>query len=264
MADLIDFGFLIISLAVIGYILKDAFFFYRKYTTPYELQKGEDRIFSYISIAILVISFVWLGILVILKNEPGYLQNIQPILEGFQTILDMKLISAEQISISLFYFISFLYLFTILAFFIALVLGIAFVYIDRNAISVTLSENSDTGKEFKRIICESEDFVYVESLDNFRNWEAIRKDEIKKINNIIVDSRAEKFFIQHFGATFRNNAILNNRFYRAIIILGLLIIFLLIVLFSNFISTTVVRILLVMLLIPITILFLMHSILERS
>ena len=51
MVDLIDFSFIILALAIIGYILKDAFYFYRKFTTPYELQSGEERMFSFISLA---------------------------------------------------------------------------------------------------------------------------------------------------------------------------------------------------------------------
>lgn len=268
MADLIDFSFLIISLAIVGYILKDAFFFYRRYNTPYELQRGEDRIFSYISIAILVISFVWLGILTILIGEPGIIQSFQPFLDGFQKIIEMGLISEEQIAPSLFYFISFLYFFTIfvqvfiLAFFIASALGIIFVYIDNKAICITFIGNPQIQRKFKRIICESEDFLYVESIDNFRNWEAIRKDSIQNITNISTHSRFQKFVKVHYENKLSKIPILNNRKYRAIIITILLIAILIIATLGPWISSRIIRVTLVILLIPIIILFLIHTLMD--
>jgi len=269
MVDLIDFTFIIIALAVIGFILRDAFFFYRKYTIPYELQSEQDRMFSYISLAIFILSILWWGILQILRVSPSSIDTtLRPFLEGLQKMVEFGLLSPEQLNSYLASTLLFLYIFSafslifIFLYVTSMMFGIISVYVDTRAIEIEYRDNSLPPRPFKRIIHESDEFIYVESSENFREWESIRKEEIRRIRNIFTPSPLGNFLNIHLTPRLRRIPVINNRRYVMILFVAIMIIYTLIAIYSTLIPSTFVRILSLLVFIPAIILLIIQYILD--
>jgi hypothetical protein len=260
MADLIDISFIIVAFAIVGYILKDAFFFYRKSTIPYELQSGEERMFSYISLTLFISSVIWWAILTIIKNDPNMLYSLNPIFEGLQRLVEMGVISLDQFNSYISTTLIFLFSFTIFsqififAYTIAMTLGYIGFIIDSKAIKVTYKNNVVIPRKFKRIIHESDEFIYVESLKDFRKWVAIKKEDIERINNIFTDSKFQEFFLKHLSPILNRVPIINNPHYRIILVFTLMVVLSSLSIFSNVISDVFYRILFAAITIPAIIL----------
>lgn len=201
MYGLVDYSFLLLSLAIFGYVIKDIFNYYRKYSTPYDIMKPSEKFFSYISSALTVIAFGWIifGFLLLLLSyfSPefvGYFTDsvFGPFDESFSNMKNLNLISSEEyvtIMSSIFSGIFYLTMFSfIYIFFFGLIAvsGIISSFFEKKAICVYYEDGEK--ENFRRIIHESPDFFYVEKVNNFKKWLAIPKLKISKIENVFINS----------------------------------------------------------------------------
>lgn len=103
------------------------------------------------------------------------------------------------------------------ALFVTLILGIVSIFIDKKAILVGFIDPAIPSKPYKRIIKETDYFIYFETLDNFRNWESIRKTEISSIKNIVTKSKIERKLQQNMPDFIQNHPIIGNERKRTIL-----------------------------------------------
>jgi len=216
--------------------------------------------FSYISLTLFISSVIWWAILTIIKNDPNMLYSLNPIFEGLQRLVEMGVISLDQFNSYISTTLIFLFSFTIFsqififAYTIAMTLGYIGFIIDSKAIKVTYKNNVVIPRKFKRIIHESDEFIYVESLKDFRKWVAIKKEDIERINNIFTDSKFQEFFLKHLSPILNRVPIINNPHYRIILVFTLMVVLSSLSIFSNVISDVFYRILFAAITIPAIIL----------
>ncbi|MDP3396404.1 MAG: hypothetical protein Q8S57_07050 [Methanoregula sp.] len=189
MSDLIDISFVIIAIAILGFIIKDSFYLYRRANLPYELRDESEKLFSNITIGLWLISFFWL-ILATNANLVKYL--IRPILDHFATLVSLGILHQSALDDAINNLIIYGNLLTIGSFIfillisVSMVIGIVWMFFDKRYILVTY-ENGDAPQKFRRIIKESDVFFYFESFKNFRKWKAVPKKNISEIKNILLD-----------------------------------------------------------------------------
>jgi len=204
MLNLIDYSIIVIGLAIFGFLIRDNFYLYRKYCKPYELKNSTDNLFSNISLAIFIIACCLITINMFILPNPELLHIFEPTLTDFETLVEHGIITQSElfayISTIIFYgkiLIIFSYIYVIVIF-ITMVVGLIAVYIDLKGVKVFFN-GPENSKEYKRIICESNDFVYLEKFENFREWEAIKKSDILKIESIETKSRFDRYIIKKFS-----------------------------------------------------------------
>jgi Fe2+ transport system protein B len=160
MSDLVDFSFLIIVLAVFGFMLKDAFYFSRKVSIPYEIRDKDDKIFSNVSLGLLIISLIFFF------TAQYYLADPQKITEFIQFffsglfnlskegfITESNLIALiENITIGL-YFLSWISFVFFVFFFLAFFFGIIALFFDNIAIEISF-KSVDGGTQLIKNIDE--------------------------------------------------------------------------------------------------------------
>jgi hypothetical protein len=189
MSELIDFSFVIIALAIFGFIIKDSFFLYRRANLPYELRDEGEKLFANVTIGLWILSFLWL---LFVSN----IQSLKSVLDPFYDILkkwvDVGILPQSVLEEWIKNFIifgnfltigAFLFLFLITG---SMIIGFVCMYLDKRYILVKF-DVIDPPKKFRRIIKESEDFFYFESFKNFRKWTAVPKTHIVEIKNVLLD-----------------------------------------------------------------------------
>lgn len=60
---------------------------------------------------------------------------------------------------------------------------------DEQSVKVILKDDKTESKEYKRIIAESSDFIYFETLNDIRKWEGIRKNDISSLERAVTKSK---------------------------------------------------------------------------
>jgi len=200
---------------------------------------------------------------------------VKPILDQLVKLADMGIISPdtpiETLKNIVIYgnYLSIASLTFIIIIFVSMMSGIAWMFIDKRAISVTF-RNDEPPKKFRRIIKESDDYFYFQSLENFRQWLAIPKTEVSRIKNISITEGSifNKFIIDHCSHFFERHSTLNywigdeNR--RRYIIIGLLVVVLVITLIPRYNEYILLRIGFIVVLVPMIILLLIHTAFEEK
>lgn len=192
-SELQDFGLIIIFLSAFGFIVVDAFRIGRYWGIPDLYRSNIERIFHYLSIAILaIIGVIFVFTFLIAKYPSDFIvRNV--------SIFFLKLGLTDENYITLFS-LSFMYLFF---YSIAFLLGMGFSYLRAIWIDVSFLEKGEVKtKTFAGLITESNDFYFFEKEDNML-WEAIRKNDIIRMERIRKSSRfirdfkklKEKFYI---------------------------------------------------------------------
>jgi len=233
MVDLIDLSLVIIALAVVGFIFKEVFYFYRKFCTPYDDNNTGDNTFGYISIAILIIGTCWLFIISSGVSNPEFLNGLfKPLLDGLQKFVNMGLISETDVTAYFAKVILILFVFTwlsvlfVYALFVTLILGVVSIFIDKKGIQVEFVDMYSPSKQYKRIIKETDYFFYFEKLEDFRNWESVRKTEVSSIKSIVTKSKLERKLQKSMPDFIQKHPILGDERKRAILV-GIFLLFVL-------------------------------------
>lgn len=243
--SLINYSFFIIALAFSGFIIKDMFYTYRKWTMPYEIKSNTDRFFSYISLTIAIFALIWIIAYQLIEQANTLLINV------FGEALAVTLTG-----LALFYF--FIYL-------VIMSLGVISCHVDIDAILVTFTSDSEKRPSFyKRIITESDDFLYFESKENFRHWTAIRKEEIKQIERIFTKSWLDSFIIKTVDSHKKLSFLRNKYVIFVTPIILLVVVFFLLVYSSFFINNELIITLIIIILVPSIILFIIGNSLQKD
>lgn len=180
---LANLGFIIIILALFGFIIKDAFNWEFNLKPPTMYKSYLSTIFHYTSIAIFVISIVIIFVILFLSapNQDNLLSKflyliidiiqkleINGLLEtGFTASLLNKLAIA---------FLPAFFYFGIIT--VTIILGRCFRFFNENWVKVEFKNNII--KRYPKIVSDDEQFFYFEQPDNPSYWEAIRKEDIIK------------------------------------------------------------------------------------
>jgi hypothetical protein len=189
MADLIDFSFVIIAIAIFGFVLKDSFYLYRRANLPYELRDESEKLFANVTIGLWILSFFWL---LFLANIRSLKWVIDPFFDTFTKWVNEGILPQSVFEEGIKNFIIFGNFLTIGAFLFLIIItgsmiaGIMCMFLDKRHILVKINEN-DPPKKYRRIIKESDDFFYFESFKNFRKWTAVPKTNVIEIKNVLLD-----------------------------------------------------------------------------
>jgi hypothetical protein len=269
MADLIDYGIIIIILAVMGYALKDAFYFYRKFSIPYEVKDQGDQLYGYISLALLIL-FVCLGLFAqVLKSNPDMaISFFTPFFQGLESITSGIGMSNTEVSsyfaniLISFYLFNWFVVFFALAIGIAMILGLISIYLDTIAIEVQFIDSKQPPKVYKRIIVESDYFFYFEIIEDFRNWESVRKNEILTIKRIFTKSKFDKILLSAIPGIV-NHPFWGNKKNRGYVLISLMGLIMIVTFLSNFIKNPLLMILFIMVFVPTFILVIVDSAISK-
>jgi hypothetical protein len=257
MADLIDLSLVIIALAVIGFIFKEVFYFHRKFCTPYDDNNSGDNTFGYISTAVLIIGTCWVLIIFSgVSNPESFNSFLKPFLEGLQKFVDLGFISETDIMAYIAKVVLVLFVFTwlsilfVYALFVTLILGIISIFIDKKAIQVEFVDTSTSSKQYKRIIKETDYFFYFETLDDFRNWESVRKTEVSSIKSIVTKSKIERKLQKNMPDFILKHSIIGNERKRNIITVIFLLLALAFAVLAGVTEYGLIKILLIIFCVP--------------
>jgi|GEM_PF-4901566 len=276
MSDLIDISFIIIAIAIIGFIAKDSFYLSRRSNVPYELRDESEKLFSNITIGILIISVCWMLIITLVLPIPDLANAlVRPIFDQMVKLANTGIISPEMVNetiknIIIFgNFLSIASLIFIGLIFVSTIAGIIAMYMDKRAILVTLTNNRESLK-FLRIIKESEDYFYFQSLKNFRQWEAIPKTEVLRIKNINITEKSglNKWIADNCSNFFEKHDTIKYWFgddkRRRYEIVGLLLLILIFTLIPSINQNIIVKIGFIVIFVPAIILLFIDTVLSKS
>jgi hypothetical protein len=253
MADLIDLSFLIILLAIMGFMVKDTFYFSRKISIPYELRDKDDKLFANVSIAILILSATFFCISYYYIANPDAIVNLlKSFVDGLERMVGSGAVSEnsandilEKVFLGL-YFLVWATLIYLIGFLIVFVIGVAAIFFDNNAVEITfnkkLNEETELKLTYRRIISESSEFLYVENLKDFRIYEGLKKCDIAKITKTYTKTRIDIFIQELCVKIFSENSeialFLLNKRYRGALIIVLLFVVMILVYLSTYIGVS--------------------------
>jgi hypothetical protein len=276
MSDLVDISFIIIAIAIIGFIAKDSFYLSRRSNLPYELRDESEKLFSNITIGLFIISVCWMLIVSFILPIPDLANAlVRPIFDQMVKLANAGIISSQSVDESIKNviiwgnFLSVASIFFIVLIFVSTIAGIIAMYMDKRGILVTPKDGSEN-KKFRRIIKESDDYFYFQSLNNFRQWEAIPKAEVSRIKNINIseESIVNKWIADNCSKFFEKHAkikyYLGDDKRRRNIIVGLLLVILFITLVVPSVNQNVItRIGFIVIFVPVIILLLIDTALYK-
>lgn len=173
-----DYGLILVFLAAFGFIISDAFKIGRYWGIPDLYRSNIEKIFHYISNAIIsfvVFFFIFLLVLIKYSKDPSII---------FITSYFQKLGITEESYIMLF----FLSIFIMFVYGSAFYLGLFFRYMKAIWVNVFISGEERMPRKFSSLITESKDFFFFEK-ENSLLWEAIRKDQIIRMETIMSPSK---------------------------------------------------------------------------
>ncbi len=195
--ELQDYGLIFVSLAVFGFIILDIFKTGQYWGIPDFYKSNIEKFFHYVSTAVLFLSFalVFIGLAI---SSPNQENAITKFVKGIFTIFDkfreLGILSDDSytIVVKIVAFSSFF------AFLYILLYGFVFfsgLYIRLGSaiqLNVFLKEKNEPIK-FTSLITESDDFLFFIKNEGINLWEAIRKDDIVRIETVKARSRLENW-----------------------------------------------------------------------
>jgi hypothetical protein len=197
-----DLGLIIIGVALFGFILKDAYNWelFQKPPTIYK-QQYISTIFHYISIGLFALSIliIFTFFSVFAPNQDNLISKFFNFMFTFIQVAESSGVLASGFSTSiknnlvLSFFPAFFYFGTV-----SVVLAIGRFARFMNEVWVNVEFN-DGEKSYPNVISDDDDFFYFEQPDNPGFWEAIRKENVKKITLRRHPSRFRDKFSSYFG-----------------------------------------------------------------
>ncbi|SFM67879.1 hypothetical protein [Methanolobus profundi] len=193
-----DFSSFILVLALIGFLVKDAFYLPRRlfFHELYDIKDSTEKVFSNVAVVVLIVCVLWYSFMNSIATNPepfnifassvdGLVQNLT--YSGALTTEEVgsmnKAVIQGSISLS---FISILYLISFIAIFS---IGFVWEVVNKSAVCLTLKGEK---RLYKRIVFESSDLIYLQKHQNLAEWEALKKEDITSIESTIADSLFQK------------------------------------------------------------------------
>ncbi len=201
--ELQDYGLILLALAAFGFIVSDAFKIGRCWGIPI-YRNNIEKVFHYISNAIIAIVSIFFIFLYFIINHPK-----SPLIVNFASYI-LKIGITENILIGLLYFTFFYSVFYILAVTAGAYMHMIFHYFKKIWIHVYLIDYSEPRK-FAGLITESKDFFFFQK-DDIALWEAIKKDQIVRMETIIGERKIGESKIKEVWDSFhlKSNEYLHN------------------------------------------------------
>ncbi len=194
-----DFGSFILVLAVIGFLVKDAFYSPRRWLfhEPYDYKDSTEKIYSNVSFAVLLVCVAWMLFAWYVQWNQTQFENflislgdvLQKMIDSGALTDNSVLESSKQILRGMF-LLGFFTAVYFIAFIMIATAGIYYELMDRKAISITLNTNQ-VKVIYRRILFESSDFIYLQNKDDLKRWVAIKKEDISIIESTVTDSRLQ-------------------------------------------------------------------------
>lgn len=197
--DLQDYGIIFLSIAIFGFIVLDIYKTGQGLGIPFYFKSNLEKIFHYISVTVLLFSFSLVIINMLLITAPNqdnfFINFIKSFFDVFQRSHEFGFISDESyiIILKFFAFSNFFAVNYIILYFILLVLGIFSRYNSMLRTNVYLKEKT-VPLRFVKLITETEDFFFFEKEEKINLWEAIRRENIDRIETITSSTKFEIIF----------------------------------------------------------------------
>jgi len=192
--ELQDYGIIFLCVALFGFIILDIYRTGRDLGIPNFYKSYIEQIFHCISVAILAFSFSLVAIFLLLKapNQENVFTNIvKAFFTAFERSQELGIISTESYEIILKFFIYSVYFSIVYIPFYAIVLGLGLVsrYNSKLRTNVYLKGKNEPIR-FVSLITVTDDFFFFEKEGRQLNlWEAIRKEDIIRIETITAPTR---------------------------------------------------------------------------
>jgi len=198
--ELQDYSLIFVSLAVFGFIVLDIFKTGQYYGIPNFYKSSVEKIFHYISTAILVLSFtlVLMGLFI---SAPDQENAITIFIKEFFSIVDkiheLGILTDENyiVLVKIFTFAFLLAFMYIILYGVVFYLGVYFQIISAIKLNVFVKGNPSEAKTFSSLITESDDFFFFKKNEGINLWEAIRKDDVARFETIKGRSRLENWML---------------------------------------------------------------------
>lgn len=195
--DLQDYGLIFISLAVFGFIILDIYNTGKYWSIPDFYKSNIEKFFHYISIAILVLSFslVIIGWVITASNQGNIItESVKEFFYTFKKMYEIGIISEESYiaSLKIYIFASYVAVVYIIAYIFIFLFGLFIHYLRTIQLNVFLVGKSEPIK-FAGLLSESDDFFYFLKMGGINLWEAIRKDDISRIETVHAPSQYENW-----------------------------------------------------------------------
>jgi hypothetical protein len=204
--DLQDYGLIFVSLAVFGFIILDIFKTGQYWGIPNFYKSNIEKFFHYVSTAILFLSFslVFIGLAL---SSPNQENTITKFIKGFFTVFDKihesGIVSdgSYTIVLKIFAISSFFAFIYIIIYFIVFFSGIYLQLGKAIQLNVFLRDKSEPVK-FAGFVSESDDFFFFLKMNGINLWEAIRKEDIARIETIKTRSQLENWIFDFINQVF--------------------------------------------------------------
>lgn len=187
--ELQDYSLIFVSLAVFGFIVLDIFRTGQYYGIPNFYKSSVEKIFHYISIAILVLSFI-LAFMALFIAAPNQENAITKSVIDFFSIVDkfheLGILSNGNyiVVVQIITFAFLLASIYIILYIFIFYLGLYFQIISAIKLNVFLKDNPSDAKLYSCLVTESDDFLFFKKNEGMNLWEAIRKDDIVRFETI--------------------------------------------------------------------------------
>lgn len=207
--ELQDYGLIFVSLAVFGFIILDIFKTGQYWGIPNFYKSNIEKFFHYfhyVSTAILFLSFslVFIGLSI---SSPNQENTITKFIKGFFTVFD-KIHESGFVSdgsytivLKIFAISSFFAFIYIILYFIVFFSGIYLQLGSAIQLNVFL-RNQIEPKKFAGFVSESDDFFFFLKINGINLWEAIRKEDIERIETIKARSQLENWIFDFRNRVF--------------------------------------------------------------
>lgn len=193
--DLQDYGIIFLSIAIFGFIVLDIYKTGQGLGIPFYFRTHLEKIFHYISVAVLLFSFslVFMSLILTAPNQENIFTNIvKAFFATFQRSHELGIISDESyiVILKVFAFSAFFAFNYIILYFILLALGIFSRFNSMLRTNVYLKGKNEPIR-FVNLITETNDFFFFEKEEGINLWEAIRRENIERIETIKSSTKFE-------------------------------------------------------------------------
>lgn len=195
--DLQDYGLIFISLAVFGFIVLDIYKTGQYLGIPDFYKSNIEKFFHYISIAILVLSFslFFIAFVITAPNQGNIItESVIEFFYIYEKIYESGVIREESYitSLNIYLLATYFAVIYIVAYVFIFSFGLFIHYFRTIQLNVFLVGKREPIK-FAGLLSESDDFFYFLKTGRINLWEAIRKDDISRIETVHALSQYENW-----------------------------------------------------------------------
>ncbi|WP_340820183.1 hypothetical protein [Methanolobus sp. WCC4] len=193
-----DFGGFILILAIIGFLVKDAFYLPRRLmlTEPYDINKSSSNMLPNVALAVALVSAIWYLIAMSISSNPEPANNLFiSIDELIQKMLTSNLLTQKEVEVIYKSVMQGMIILTALSMIYLLSFGvislIGLIYELSTQKAINISFDCEKEEVYRRVLFESSDLIYLQRVDKPLEWVALKKDNISKVESTMDKSLME-------------------------------------------------------------------------